>query len=125
MSVFGAQQDVETRLCSAVNGSILAKDARQLQAILILEPPYPPDHQELIGALRAKYPEGDENSERRLEQIVRRVVTETAESEDDEGRPVQAWGSMVTFLVGWMTFLRDVDLQDYLKLYQQLSDLQQ
>lgn len=125
MSFFQSKKDVETRLCSAVNDAIRVKNARQLQAILILEPEYPPEHQELISALRAKYPDGDANSEQRLEQIVRNVVTETAESQDEEDRPVQAWSSMVTFLVGWMTFLRDVDLQDYLKLYQQLSELQQ
>ncbi|KAL6707574.1 hypothetical protein ACN47E_003923 [Coniothyrium glycines] len=125
MSIFQARNDVESRLCTAVNAAIRAKDARQLQAILILEPEYPPEHQELISALRTRYPSNDGNAEQRLEQAVRRTVTETGESEDEEGRPVQAWGSMVTFLVGWMTFLRDVDLGDYLKLYSQLSDLQQ
>lgn len=125
MSFFQSQSDVETRLCTAVNAAIQNKNGHQLQAILILEPEYPPDHLELIGSLRRKYPENDPGAELRLEQVVRRVVTETAESQDEDGRPVQAWSSMVTFLVRWMTFLRDVDLEDYLKLYQQLSDLQQ
>lgn len=125
MSFFQNRSNVETRLCSAVNSAIQAGDARQLQSILIVEPPYPPEHEELIAALQSRYPRSREESEKQLEQTVKRVVTQTAESEDEEGRPVQSWGSMVTFLVGWMTFLRDVDLQDYLKLYQQLGDLQQ
>jgi hypothetical protein len=125
MSFFQNQSDIETRLCTAVNHAIQASNADQLQAIVLLEPPFPPDHQELITSLRRRYPESDTGAEKRLEQLVRRVVTEVAESEDEEGRPVQAWGAMVTFLVGWMTTLRDMDLDNLVQLFQLLSDLQQ
>ena len=125
MSFFRNQNDVETRLCSAVNVAIQAKDANQLQSIVLLETPFPPDHLELIQSLQRKYPQSDSNAEQRLVDLVKRVVTETAESQDDEGRPVQSWSSMVTFLVGWMTYLRDMNPDDYVQLFQLLSELQQ
>lgn len=119
------QNNVETRLCAALNGAIQAWNADQLKDIVIIEPPYPSDHQELIQSLQKNYPEADNNTEQRLEQLIKRVVSETAESEDSDGRPVQSWGSMVTFLIGWMTFLRDVDPSNLLQVYQRLSDLLQ
>jgi hypothetical protein len=117
--------NVETRLCTALNAAVQAWNAEQLKDIVIIEPPYPSDHQELIQSLRKNYPEADSNTEQRLEQLIKRVVSETAESEDSDGRPVQSWGSMVTFLIGWMTFLRDVDPSNLLQVYQRLSELLQ
>lgn len=125
MSFFQTQTDIETRLCTAVNAAIAARNAVELQAIVLLEPPFPPAHQELIGSLQRKYPENDNASEHRLAQLVKRVVTETAESQDEEGRPVQSWSAMVTFIVRWMTFLRDMDVDNLVQLFQLLSDLQQ
>jgi hypothetical protein len=119
------QNNVETRLCAALNGAIHAGNANQLKDIVIIEPPYPSDHQELIQSLQNNYPEGDSNTEQRLEQLIKRVVSETAESEDADGRPVQSWGSLVTFLIGWMAFLRDVDPNNLLEVYQRLSELLQ
>lgn len=123
MAFFQNNNDVETRLCSAVNDAIRVRDDNQLRSIVLLEPPFPPDHEELIQSLRSKYPAGD-SSNARLEQLIRRVVTETAESEDDQGRPVQGWGAMVVFLLQWMTFLRDMDVGNLLHTYQQLNELQ-
>jgi hypothetical protein len=119
------RNDVETRLCAALNSSIQSWNSDQLKDIVIIEPPYLSDHQELIQSLQNNYPEGDSNTEVRLEQLIKRVVSETAESEDDDGRPVQSWGSLVAFLIGWMAFLRDVDPENLLEVYQRLSDLLQ
>ncbi|CAA9957400.1 hypothetical protein PTTW11_01046 [Pyrenophora teres f. teres] len=128
MAFVRSLNDVETRLCTAVNVAIQKGDAHQLQSIVLLEPGeggvWPPDHQELVGSLRMNYSYEDEDSEQRLEDLVRRVVTETAESEDEEGRPVQSWSSLVTFLVGWMTFLRDVDIDDLVLVFELMTDLQ-
>jgi hypothetical protein len=124
MSTF-QQNDVETRLCTALNSAIQAWDAHQISQIVIIEPPFPVDHQELIQSLRNNYPEDDEDADERLEHLIKRVVTETAESEDSDGRPVQSWSAMVTFLIEWMTFLRDVDPNNLLEVYQSLSDLLQ
>lgn len=119
------QNNVENRLCAAVNLAIQNQNAEQLRSVVIIEPPYPPDHQELIQSLRNNYPEGDINAEQKLEQLVRRVVGETAESQDADGRPVPSWGSMVTFLVNWMSFLRDVETDNLLLVYKRLSELLQ
>jgi hypothetical protein len=124
MSAF-QQNDVETRLCSALNGAIQAWNAHQISAIVIIEPPFPADHEELIQSLRNNYPEDDDDADERLEQLIKRVVTETAESEDADGRPVQSWSAMVTFLIEWMAFLRDVDPNNLLEVYQRLSELLQ
>lgn len=124
MNVF-QQSNVETRLCTAVNTAIQTWDANQLEQIVVIEPPYPADHQELILSLQNNYPEDESNTEQRLEELVKRVVSETAEAQDTEGRPVQSWSSAVTFLTSWMTFLRDVDPGNLLEVYQRLNDLLQ
>lgn len=116
---------VEIRLCTAVNNAIQARDAVELASIVLLEPPFPPTYQELVQSLQTNYPRSAKNSESRLDQLVRKVVTETAEYQDDQGKPVQGWNAMVTFLVGWMTFLRDMDLANLLHTYQGLKDLQE
>ena len=117
--------NVETRLCAALNEAIQAWDANALQQIVVIEPPFPADHQELIQSLQSNYPEEDDDTEQRLEQLIKRVISETAESEDSEGRPIQSWSTLVTFLIGWMAFLRDVDSTNLLEVYQRLSELLQ
>lgn len=116
---------VETRLCTAVNDAIKARNAVELASIVLLEPPFPPIYHELVQSLQSSYPQDADDSESRLDQLVRRVVTETAEYEDEQGKPVQGWNAMVIFLVGWMTFLRDMDLSNLLHTYQGLRDLQE
>ncbi|KAJ4987721.1 cop9 signalosome complex subunit 12 [Stagonosporopsis vannaccii] len=116
---------VETQLCTAVNNAIKARNAVELASIVLLEPPFPPIYQELVQSLQNSYPQNANNSEDRLDQLVRRVVTETAEYEDEQGKPVQGWNAMVSFLVGWMIFLRDMDLSNLLHTYQGLKDLQE
>lgn len=125
MNVFQAAVDVETRLCTAVNGAIQSWNANSLAQIVQIEPPFNPsgEYQELINALQNNYPEDDDSNEERLEQLIKRIVTETEESEDAEGRPVQSWGSLVVFLVKWMAFLRDVDVGNLLQVYERLKDL--
>jgi len=113
------------RLCKAVNVAVQTENAYQLQSIVLLEPPFPADHQELIASLQRKYPENDPRSEARLKSLVKEVVTETSESQDAEGRPISEWTAMVTFLVGWMTTLRDMDVDNLVLLFQQLSDILQ
>jgi hypothetical protein len=125
--MFGAQNKsgVETKLCAAVNNAIRTRNAAELATIVLLEPPFPDIYHDLIQSLQSNYPQNESNSENRLDQLVRRVVTETAEYEDEQGKPVQGWNAMVTFLVGWMTFLRDMDLSNLLHTYQGLKDLQE
>jgi hypothetical protein len=125
MNPFLSAADVETRLCTAVNAAIQSWNANSLSQIVQIEPPYHPseEYQELIQSLRNNYPEDDDSSEQRLESPIKRIVPETGESEDAEGRPVQSWGSLVTFILNWMAFLRDVDPGNYLEVYQRLKEL--
>ncbi|KAF2822793.1 hypothetical protein CC86DRAFT_457978 [Ophiobolus disseminans] len=125
MNPFQPVADVETRLCTAVNAAIQSWNAESLAQIVQIEPPYHPDeeYQELIYSLQNNYPEDDDSTEERLEQLIKQIVPETEESEDADGRPIQSWSSLVTFLVNWMAFLRDVDPANYLEVYQRLKEL--
>jgi hypothetical protein len=123
MNTFQQQSSVETRLCTAVNIAVQAHDAEQLRQIVLIEPPFPPDHEQLIQSLQENWPDDDDEADDQLEELIKRVVPETAESEDDDGRPIQSWSSMVTFLIDWMAFLRDVDPNNLLEVYEALSDL--
>ena len=114
-----------SQFCAEVDTALHNADPLKLQSILVLEPPFGPIYQQLIAELRADYPASDETADARLEDVVRTTVTETAETEDAEGRPVQNWAAMTTFLAGWMSFIRDVDVENLLTTYEALSDLQQ
>ncbi|KAF2008459.1 hypothetical protein BU24DRAFT_403058 [Aaosphaeria arxii CBS 175.79] len=116
---------IETQFCNEVNNALQAQDGAQLLSILQLEPPFGPIYQQLISSLQSKYPKDDQRAEEQLERVVRNAVPETGESEDEEGRPVPNWSAMVTFIVSWMCFIRDVNVENLLETYERLSDLQQ
>jgi hypothetical protein len=118
-----AQNDLVASVCATINSVIQSEDAYQLADYVVIEPPFHPDVDQFIEFLRSDYPGEDENSDQRIEEIVKQIVTETEESEDADGRPIQSWGSFSTFLVKWMAFLRDVNMENYLEVYQQLKDL--
>jgi hypothetical protein len=122
-----SQNDLVASVCATLNSVIQYGDAYQLADYVVVEPPFEdPEVDTFIAYLRQSYPADDEGvSDQRIEDAIRQVVTETEESEDSEGRPVQSWSSMVTFLLNWMVFLRDVDVEkdNYLEIYQRLKDL--
>jgi len=120
------QNDLVASVCATLNSVIQYGDAYQLADYVVVEPPFEdPEVDTFIAFLRHSYSAEDETSDQRIEDTIRQVVTETEESEDSEGRPVQSWSSMVTFLLNWMVFLRDVDVEkdNYLEIYQRLKDL--
>lgn len=124
MNPFQPVVDVETRLCAAVNGAIQSWDAELLCRIVQIEPDsLQSDHIELAESLRENYPEDGDGSDQLLEELIKGIVTETDESEDADGRPVQSWSSMVTFLRQWMAFLRDVYVENLLQVYERLKEL--
>lgn len=111
--------------CHEVNAAVGHRDALKIRSILVLEPPFAnPVYYELIEELRNEYPVDDDDSEDRLEAVISAAVTETAEYDDEEGRPVQSWKHMVVFLAAWLTFIRDVDTSQLLRAYQAMSDVQ-
>jgi hypothetical protein len=118
-----AQNDLVASVCATINSVLQSEDAQQLADYVVVEPEFHPDVTAFIEFLRYSYPGEDETSDQRIEDIVKQVVTETEESEDADGRPIQSWGSFSTFLVKWMAFLRDVNMENLLEIYQQLKDL--
>ncbi|KAF2687597.1 hypothetical protein K458DRAFT_167127 [Lentithecium fluviatile CBS 122367] len=112
-----------TQVCSEVNGALQRRDGVFLASILAIEPPFTPIYEQLIVGLRATYPANTNDAIGRLERDIRAIVGETEESEDADGRPVPRWGAMVTFLASWMAFIRDVDVLNLLKTYEDLSEL--
>jgi hypothetical protein len=123
MAPFG-QASMEAQFCNEVNNALRARDAAKLEDILLIEPEFPPIYHDLIQSLQTSYPKSDPRSEQKLENIIRQSVSETGESEDEEGRPVPSWSQMVLFLTTWMSFIRDVNVDNLLETYERLSDLQ-
>ncbi|KAF1979439.1 hypothetical protein BU23DRAFT_548672 [Bimuria novae-zelandiae CBS 107.79] len=118
-------RQIVAQFCHSVNTAIANRDALEIQSILLLEPPFPPVYQDLIAELRNEYPPDEDESQDRLEEVIRHSVPETAEGQDEEGRPVQNWTSMASFLASWLTFIRDVDTTQLLKAYEAMSEVQQ
>lgn len=118
-------QGLVAQVCNEVNVALLAGNALKLQSILVIEPPFSPIYQQLISTLRNSFPSTDTKATERLEKGIRAIVTEAGEGEDAEGRPVQSWGALITFLAAWLTFIRDVNVDNLLTTYEGLSDLQQ
>ena len=116
-------QQIVAQFCNSVNDAIRNRDANEIASILLLEPPFPPIYHELIAELRNGYPASNDASQARLEELIQTAVTETEEGEDEEGRPVQNWNSMVSFLASWLTFIRDVDTSQLLSAYMAMSDV--
>jgi tetratricopeptide (TPR) repeat protein len=119
------QNSIETQFCNTVNAALQSHDGGKLRSILIIEPPFDHIYQQLIDSLKKRYPNNAASSEEALESVLRNGVPETQESEDDKGHPVPAWGAMVSFLAGWMAFIRDVNVDNILDTYERLADLQQ
>jgi tetratricopeptide (TPR) repeat protein len=120
MTMFKQQQSIEVQFCTTVNSALRARDGTQLKEVILLEPPFPDIYQRLIASLESKYPQTDTSSEERLEILIRASVLETGITDDGPG-----WNPMVTFLAAWMSFIRDVNIENLLETYQRLSELQQ
>jgi nuclear mRNA export protein PCID2/THP1 len=111
---------IESKFCVEINNALRSGDGYQLLSIVQLEPPFGPIHEQLIRSLQSTV-----KTQEQLETIVRNHVSETRESEDEEGRPVPNWNPMVIFVASWMIFIRDVDVTNLLSTYEGLADLQQ
>lgn len=89
------------QFCNEVNTAIRQRDARQLQNVLVLEPPFSPIYEQLIAELRRAYPATDAGSESRLEDVVRNSVSEIGEGEDAEGRYVDSRHELFATTAQW------------------------
>lgn len=118
-------RQIVAQFCQSVNVAISNRNALEIQSILLLEPPFPPIYAELIAELHREYPAHDNGSQDKLEKVIQAGVTETGEGQDEEGRPIQNWTPMISFLASWLTFIRDVDTSQLLKAYEAMSNVQQ
>ena len=97
-------------------GQILKdKNAAKLQDYLILEPPLPELYTQIVGELRQVFPNGLQAS---LES-----KCEGALPKDSEGEVGGAWPAFISFLVSYLAFLRDVDIERLVETHDMLKSL--
>ncbi|KAF2108402.1 hypothetical protein BDV96DRAFT_265114 [Lophiotrema nucula] len=121
------QSSVLKEFLVEVNKAIQARDGSWLQGLLPLEPEFPESHKPLILELQNRYSYTDNTAEEKLQALVSSAVPETKEEEGFDGNVISpAWSQMITFLVSWMAFVRDVEyFENLLETYYRLSDIQQ
>lgn len=93
------------------------RDGAQLQDYLLIEPPYKQIYNSMIAELRATHPRGTED---KLEVKCGEALPEARNGED--GIP---WTAFLKFMVQYLGFIRDVNIQNLLDTYNLLSELVQ
>ena len=91
------------------------KDGTQLQDYMVLEPPLPPLYLQFVGELKSTYPVFNLAP---LDQKCRDFIPEYEDG--DEGG---SWNSFITFFVRYLTFLRDVDVNQLVETHEMLRSL--
>ncbi|KAF1816307.1 hypothetical protein P152DRAFT_388749 [Eremomyces bilateralis CBS 781.70] len=100
-----------------VNAIVQNGDGAKLASYLIIEPPYGEIYQKMISEVRQRFPKGNEDA---LEQKVTALLSAARHGID--GSP---WTTFIKFIVPYLGFLRDVNLQNLLDTYDLLSDVVQ
>jgi hypothetical protein len=102
---------------SEISTILRQQDGAKLQRFLLIEPKFPDIYNTMIWELQSAFPQGTET---RLEARCSQALPEAREGLD--GSP---WTAFIKFTVQYFTFLRDVNVDDLLKTYNQLSELVQ
>lgn len=92
-------------------------DGPQLQAYLVIEPPYGNLYHVMIRELRQSFSKGNE------EALERKCSSSIPEAQG--GGDVASWTAFTKFMVSYLVFLRDVDIQNLLQTYNLLNELVQ
>ncbi|RAH61450.1 COP9 signalosome complex subunit 12 [Aspergillus piperis CBS 112811] len=100
------------RFFASIADLVKARDGRQLQDYLQLEPPLPDIYRQMVEELRQHYPAGPKEAE-----LLRRCETLVPKT---KGAP---WTAFPTFMKLYFTFLRDVNLDNLLETYDLLKGL--
>lgn len=100
------------RFFASIADLVKARDGRQLQDYLQLEPPLPDIYRQMVEELRQHYPTGPKETE-----LMRRCETLVPKT---KGAP---WTAFPTFMKLYFTFLRDVNLDNLLETYDLLKGL--
>lgn len=92
-------------------------DGPQLQAYLVIEPPYGDLYQVMIRELRQSFSKGNDEA---LETKCSSLIPEA-----QGGGEVASWTAFTKFMVQYLVFIRDVDIQNLLDTYNLLNELVQ
>ncbi|KAF2807743.1 uncharacterized protein BDZ99DRAFT_522363 [Mytilinidion resinicola] len=112
-----SQTPVLDKFLGEVDRIVRDKNGVELQAFLVIEPPFNSLYEAMIAEMRKIYPKGKEGA---LEQRCSRMLKEAGE--DAEGA---TWTIFVKFMANYLSFIRDVDPSNLLETYNILSELQQ
>ena len=94
------------------------KDAAKLQDYLILEPPLPTLYTQIVGELRKVFPQGNAAATAALES-----KCDTTLPKDVEGDVGGTWPAFLSFLTGYLAFLRDVNADQLVETHDMLKAL--
>lgn len=101
---------------SEISQILHQQDSSKLCDYLVIEPPYGQVYHSMINELRSAYPKGKDPA---LE------VKCSSSLPDGLGEDNASWGAFTKFMVQYLSFIRDVDVQNLLETYNLLSELVQ
>jgi nuclear mRNA export protein PCID2/THP1 len=102
-----------------VNRFLKVKDGNRLRDFLPIEPPLPAEYNSMIKEIRDAY---STDLESRLEKKFETVLPEYdffAEGTNAAG----AWGSFHTFLIQYLSFIRDVNAEKLIETHEMIKSL--
>lgn len=91
------------------------KNGAQLQDYMILEPPLPPLYNQIVSELKQTYPVFNQAP---LENKVKDFIPEYEEGDDGASN-----ASFITFVLKYLSFLRDVDIEQLVETHDMLKSL--
>ena len=109
-------QEVLTMLdefLNAVREPVQRKDAGRLRDILQVEPPLEDSYNQVINELRNRYPKGNDEG-------LSHLCDDLAPPHPEGG---SSWGAFGEVVRRYLVFLRDLDLNNYLNIFNSLKSL--
>jgi len=94
---------------------ITAKDGGQLHEYLRIEPPLPPQYEQMVLELRQAYPAGNQDA---LEIKCRSFIPDYMEGDDNASRT-----SFISSISKYFVFLKDVNVNDLVETHDMLKAL--
>ena len=98
---------------NAVRDPVQRKDAERLRDILQVEPPLDESYNQVINELRNRYPKGNDEG-------LSHICDDLAPPHPEGG---SSWGAFGEVIRRYLVFLRDLDLNSYLNIFNSLKSL--
>lgn len=105
-----------TQFLTGVRKYVVAADDESLSQWLRVEPPVPDIYYQLRTELQSAFPRNSDS----LAKLIDRCLPEEDDVPEGRGSP---WPGLNSFIIEYMEYWRDVDFNDAVKLYTQLSNL--